>query len=534
MTTLLCVPILVEKIPEALRDAEDARDAGADLIEWRVDQLVPGAVSDTAIDQVKTLVEKSPLACIVTCRRSEEGGSFDGPESGRRALVDALLEMDQPPRYVDLELAFLDGPDGPASAWSDRVPETGLIASTHDFDGRPASLMRTIASMREDERPRIQKIAYRARSLRDNLELFDLLREADRPMIALAMGEFGLMSRLLAPKFGGFLTFASLRETEATAPGQPTIEELTGLYRFRSVRPSTRVYGVAGWPVAQSKSPLVHNGGFDAIGHDGLYVPLPVPEEWEHFKATMSALLDSTSLDFGGCSVTVPHKTHLVRLARERMEAGEPGWSIDAVSNACGAANTLVVRGGTYEVRNTDGSGAVGALTDALGSLSGLRIAVVGAGGVGRAIAAAVLDAGAEVCLMNRTAETAESVAAELGTALDASDRILGTGLGAVATWACDAYVQCTSVGMTGGPAPDAAPFDASVARAVSGNAAMFETVYTPLDTPLMHAARAEGMRLINGLDLFVRQAETQFRLWTGSDAPPGLFERLCVESAAK
>ena len=114
-----------------------------------------------------------------------------------------------------------------------------------------------------------------ARSVRDNLEAFDILATRTKPTIALCMGEFGLMSRVLAPKFGGFLTFASDAEGTGTAPGQPTARELRDLYRFESVRPATRVFGVIGWPVAHSRSPAFHNARFADAGHDGVYLPIP-------------------------------------------------------------------------------------------------------------------------------------------------------------------------------------------------------------------------------------------------------------------
>src|SRR5690606_19726454 len=133
-----------------------------------------------------------------------------------------------------------------------------------------------LLKMHQERAPRVLKIAYRARSLRDNIDLFELLASRDRPTIALGMGEFGLMSRVLAGKFGGFLTFAGVRARGATAPGQQSLRELLDLYRFRSIGPQTRVYGVIGYPVAQSLSPSIHNAGFEALGHDGVYLPLPI------------------------------------------------------------------------------------------------------------------------------------------------------------------------------------------------------------------------------------------------------------------
>src|SRR5690606_23971351 len=147
------------------------------------------------------------------------------------------------------------------------------------------------------------------------------------------------------PKFGGFLTFATdshdtLRERArpllSTAPGQPTIEQLRK-YRFDAIDRETRVYGVIGWPVEQSKSPALPNAAFDATGYNGVLLPMPIPPEYEHFKATVGSLIDHPHLDFRGAAVTLPHKQNLLRFVRER------GGRTDELTERIGAANTLIV-----------------------------------------------------------------------------------------------------------------------------------------------------------------------------------------------
>ncbi|MFN9971299.1 MAG: type I 3-dehydroquinate dehydratase, partial [Phycisphaerae bacterium] len=303
--------------------------------------------------------------------------------------------------------------------------------------------MRRVAAMQDDPLASIVKLAWMARSIRDYLEAFDLLSTRTKPLIALLMGEFGLMSRVLAPKFGGFLTFASLRPTATTAPGQPTVSELLDLYRFRSIKPTTKVYGVIGWPVGHSLSPLVHNAVFGSIGFDGVYLPLPIPSAdaeskelsesaraeatYTNFKATLGALIDDPRLDFSGASVTLPHKENLVRFALERFKVEAGVWSLDAVSLLTGSANSLVFEreasdDGSRVVRarvfNTDVPAAVGPLREALGTLDGKHVAVVGAGGVARGIAFGLAVAGARVTIVNRNRAKAETLALELNEAL--------------------------------------------------------------------------------------------------------------------
>jgi 3-dehydroquinate dehydratase/shikimate dehydrogenase len=418
----------------------------------------------------------------------------------------------------------------------------------HDFTGRPADLTRRVLAMQNEPACAVAKFAIKARSLRDNLELFELLEGRAKPMIALAMGEFGLLSRVLAPKFGGFLTFASLRPAAATAPGQPTVADLTGLYRFRSIGRRTKVYGIIGWPVAQSKSPMLHNAAFDAIGHDGVYLPLPIPtpssadaasgsldDAYLLFKATLLDLVHDPRLEFSGASVTIPHKENLVRLAREQ------GWMIDEVAAGVGAANTLVVirdeAGAVASVRvmNTDVAGIVEPLTQELGSLAGMRAGVIGAGGAGRAAAYGLARAGAMVTILNRDPERARAVADEL--ARSGAAGVHAASLESLANFDGKVLVNCTPVGMKGGPDPGGcpAPLDEMASRGNFGvGSIVFDTVYNPVRTSLLARSGEKGARTIDGVRMFVRQAAVQSHAWTGRWPDEARFDRLVRESLAE
>jgi 3-dehydroquinate dehydratase/shikimate dehydrogenase len=543
MPTLLCVPIMVDEVDEALHDAALARTHGADLVEFRVDRLFHGEQDEFGARAVSRLVDESPLPCIITCRSSAEGGDYDGDEAGRVALWEHLgtargdgLSPRLPPRYLDVELSTYSRSANLRQKVNlavhhgaqTRDLSSSMILSAHDFQGRPANLARLVAEMRHYSAASVLKIAWRARSLRDNLEVFEVLRERDRPTIALAMGEFGLMSRVLAPKFGGFLTFASLRENSTTAPGQPTIRELLDLYRFRSIGPATRVFGVMGWPVAHSLSPAVHNAGFEASGLDCVYVPMPVATEWEHFKATLLELLDCPWLGFGGASITLPHKEHLLRLASEDRSRR---WEIEPLSRRIGAANTLAVdEDGTCRICNTDAAAVVSSLRAVMGpDLSGKRIAVIGAGGAARAAAVGLADAGATAVIYNRTRERAERLVAEVRTA-DAGRISVGPWEKLCAS-CCDAFVNCTPLGMTGGPDPQGSALDIAGLRGWTEDTVVMDTVYRPLETPLVKAARARGLRVIEGDRMFIEQARAQFEFWCGKAAPAGLYERVVREA---
>ncbi|MAO22365.1 MAG: type I 3-dehydroquinate dehydratase [Phycisphaerae bacterium] len=564
--TQICVPIMVEEHASAIRDATLAAEHGADLVEFRIDVFFEDKEESTdllqdRIDRVLDLVKGSPLPCIVTCRPHWEGGEYHGDDDERVSLYEALGTSDHPPAYIDVELATYTrsanirqkinlGVNHPKQQ---RAVSTRLILSTHDFEGRPSDLTRKLLQMQDEPACSVIKIAYRARSIRDNLELFEILRDQTKPTIALGMGDFGIMSRILAPKFGGFLTFASLRDESTTAPGQITIEDLLGLYRFRSIKPSTKVYGIIGWPVKQSMSPLVHNAGFEQIGWDGVYVPMPVESSYESFKATVLSLIDHEDLDFMGASVTIPHKEHLVRLAAESPLRfmikifGESDRHAEAALH--GAANTFFHDGyawshegksgwqseGQY-LYNTDITAILQLIPELFSELEHRQIVIIGAGGVARAAAAAALEHGSLVRITNRSHERAQQLQSELMTGRESTweglIEVLDTDQ--LSTSRADLYINCTPVGMTGGPDPDGLSIPIPDMPNLSPDTVFFDTVYNPIETPMLKAAKERGYRTIDGAAMFVKQAAAQFEIWTGQAAPEDLFDTLVREKLSE
>lgn len=528
--TLIAAPIFVrmpEAVEHSLERAGDAMNLGARLLEWRVDAL---AGSDEGPAAAQRLVAESPAPCIITCRPSWEGGQFDGDDHERWALYEAVLQADARPRYLDIELrtwlnypheqerirSLLVGADAGSAA------TTSLILSVHDFTGRPSNLLQKIEVMTDEPMCAMIKIAWRARSLRDNLEAFDLFRDRQKPTTAICMGEFGRMSRVLAPKFGGFLTFAVDSPEGETAPGQPSIMELRERYRFESISRATAVYGVVGWPVEHSRSPHVHNAAFASIDYNGVFLPLPIPAEYEHFKATVGALVEHEQLTFRGASVTLPHKANLLRFVREHR--GE----IDPLADSIGAANTLIIGDdGSIACANTDAPAAVDALCAGMNieraALAGRKVAILGAGGVARAAAVGMASAGANVIIFGRTQERVRALAAELA-AIGLAGKIVPGKPGRIDCGCFDIIVNATPVGMAGGADPERSPLppDAPLDEHVT----VFDTVYTPERTPLLREAEARGARTISGVDMFLRQAALQFEHWTGHAAPLDAMRR--------
>ena len=543
MPTLVCVPILVEDAPGALARAHTAQRAGANIVELRIDRAFTGApgAADRETREIVGLVASCPLPCIVTCRAASEGGFYDGADEARVALLARLVGGAMPPTMVDVEWAHWAGerhtwaPLRRALAAAAQPPT--LILSVHDFSGPPAGLMRSLASMSRDERCGIIKVAFRARTLHDALSVLELPAALPRPAIALGMGDPGVISRVLAPKFGAFLTFASVAHGAGTAPGQPTLQDLFETYRFRSIGASTDVYGVVGSPVTHSLSPVVHNAAFAALGVDAVYVPMPV-EAYEGdgaasdaaFKAQLLEAVHHERLGLRGASVTMPHKERLARLARAQ------GWDLDTAARETSAGNTLVIErraGAVSRVRvlNTDAPAVERLLTDALGALAGKRVGVVGTGGVGRAAAYAAARRGATVVVHGRDAGRARTLCDLLAPHCPDGE-LIPAELASLDRVCCDAVVQATPIGMEGAGVAPGAALPVGAMNGCPDRCVLLETVYKPIETPTVKAARARGWRVIDGVTLFVTQAEMQCEHWTGSPPPRGLFDRLARAAA--
>jgi shikimate dehydrogenase len=248
--------------------------------------------------------------------------------------------------------------------------------------------------------------------------------------------------------------------------------------------------GVVGWPVAHSRSPAMHNAALAAVGlTEWRYQLLPVPPEL--FAETVRAL---PAAGFRGVNVTIPHKQAALALADEATER----------ARAIGAANTLTFEGGRIFADNTDAPALIAALPCPAEGASAL---VLGAGGSARAAVWALRDAGAtEVRVWNRTPERAERLCAELG------------GTAVTAATPADLLVHCTSSGL-----------DASEhmfkslpvgADDLVGYNCVVDLVYSRTDTPLVEAALARSISVLDGLEILVGQGALSFERFTGRPAP--------------
>jgi 3-dehydroquinate dehydratase/shikimate dehydrogenase len=500
--TRLCVPIIVDSDIVAMqRTALLAAEAGADLLELRLDEFP--ASDSTALAMLRGFLRTAPLPCILTCRPTWEGGRSKLDDRERFALLNDLSKHQA--AYIDLEFAAVSSVDLTMM----RLP---VILSSHDFDGRPDRLTNRILEMNAVP-AEVTKIAWKARTIRDNLEAFELLGMRQRPTIALCMGEAGLISRVLAKKFGAFLTFVSFDRGHESAPGQITIADMKRLYRWDALNPRTKVFGVVGSPIAHSMSPAIHNAAFEQIGFDGIYLPLLVNEGYESFKAFMESFLAFKPLDLSGLSITIPHKENALRFLKER------GAEVEELAQRIGAVNTILIENdGSVRGRNTDYAAVLDSITSALNitreQLAGYRVAVIGAGGTGRTAVAALAHCGATVVIYNRTHARSAALAAEF---TGRTGKVVAAPMEKLCDSCCQIYINTTSLGMH--PNVDASPLGIRQPD-FTGDTLAFDTVYNPPRTKFLEQAEAAGAKTVSGVEMFLRQAASQFQAWTGQPAP--------------
>ncbi len=483
----LCVS-LQGTTPAELFARADSVLSEARFLEIRLDSLPKPAA---ALPQLKEFLSRHrDVIALATCRRKEHGGGFTGTLTGELEMLVKAAEAGC--QIVDLEVESVEQANRPQRArFRDALRAAGaaLLVSYHDYS-RTRGLKAAAERIKVFD-PDYVKVVSTARSLADNLAVLRLIEDEalDTQVVGIAMGEEGLVSRVLAPRAGAAFTFASAAEGSETAPGQLSVRTLTDLYRMEQVDQATRIFGVAGNPIAHSLSPLMHNTAFRRENVNAVMLPLKV-------KTLNDLLTLARELPLSGVAVTMP-------LKREVLPHLE---NMDPLTAKIGACNTLRTGAdGNLYGFNTDVAGVVRPLERRL-RLKGARVLVLGAGGAARAAVFGLVEQSAEVFITNRTHETAVALARK------AKAKALKRELLKKSQF--DVIINTTPCGMTG--VAQALPIEEKELNA----RLVFDMVYTPLETPLLKLARAKGLAVISGFEMFVQQGARQFEIWTGKPAP--------------
>jgi 3-dehydroquinate dehydratase/shikimate dehydrogenase len=508
----LCVAIQAGSPAEMLERAEAViveSNPDARFIELRLDSLPKPA---TAMPKIKEFfAAHREVTVIATCRRKQFGGLF---LQSLTAELDVLLTAAQAGcKIVDLEVESAEeATPRQLEQFREklRAAGTALLVSFHDFT-RTKNLEQA-AQRIEAFRPEFVKIVSTARSLADNLAVLNLIADRSRSaeVVGIAMGEEGTVSRILGLRAGAAFTFASFSdgsETDAklaTAPGQLNLRTLRDIYRVEQLDQATRLFAVAGNPIAHSLSPLMQNTAFHRENVNSVLIPLKT-------RNVDELLTLVRELPLAGVAVTMPLKQEVLPHLANPIAKPAP------LTHRIGACNTLRIGlDGKIVGFNTDVDGVIRPLERRL-KLKGARVAVLGAGGAARAAVFGLVDQGAEVFIVNRTHENAVKLAKESKAKALKREHFADSHF--------DVLVNATPCGMAGSRQPLPPPFDNGAKELNAG--LVFDLVYNPLETPLIKLAKERGIPVIGGIEMFVQQGARQFEIWTGKPAPEAEMMRV-------
>ncbi|KAJ6737510.1 SHIKIMATE DEHYDROGENASE [Salix viminalis] len=358
------------------------------------------------------------------------------------------------------------------------------------------------------------KNKHRKDDITEMERIFHLLSHCEVPAVAYSVGERGLISQLLCPKFGGALVYGSMEGS--SIPGLPTLDNLKEAYKVDCIDSDTKVFGLVSKPVSHSKGPLLHNPTLRHANFNGIYVPMFVDDLKKFFDVYASP-------DFAGYSVGFPYKEAVVQFCDE----------VHPLAKSIGAVNTIIRRPGDGKLigYNTDCEGSITAIEDALrdqkyvngrslnSPLAGKQFVVVGAGGAGRAIAVGARSRGARLIVFDIDLERANCLARAVSGEARHFESLahFHPENGAI-------LANATPIGMH--PSTERIP----AAEETLGNYQLvFDAVYTPRKTRLLKDAAAAGAITVSGVEMFLRQAIGQFSLFTGREAPKDFMRKIVL-----
>ena len=469
--------------PADLMDKIEAASNDNSLLELRLDYLPRPAL---LLPKLKQFAEfHRDVLLVATCRRAANGGKFRGSVASELDVLQKAAAAGC--QLLDMEL---ETAKQLKTNELDRIrQQAGLIISYHDFRGT-RKLEESWEAMHQLPADYI-KIVSNAKSLSDNVKMLRLLEQRTdvASTVGMCMGEQGIISRILNVRSGSAFTFASAQLGEETAPGQLAARLLRDVYRIETIDAATKVYGVAGDPIAHSLSPQMMNTAFRRENINAVYVPLQTSD-------ASDLLTCVREIPVQGVSITMPLKEEVMAQLDKT----------DALSTKIGACNTVIrSQDGKLYGFNTDVAGIVRPLEQRL-PLFGARVLVIGAGGAARAAVFGLKERNAEVWVMNRTADKGQKLARQAHAHYISRPQLKKLQF--------DVIINATPLGMSSIRVQS--PLDESELQARY----LLEMIYNPAETKLVKMARAKGIQVIPGSEMFVHQGARQFEIWTGKPAP--------------
>lgn len=500
----VCISVAAETADEMIAKIKHAEPL-ADVIEVRFDSLERDQISNL---KYRISNEGLQTQLLATFRSPIEGGFRNSSFEDRAEFWDSIGEGFW---ACDIETDIAETIDVASQK----------LTSVHDLNGVPANLDGLYEDMAYSCAD-IIKIVSTASDICEAIPVWKLLDRAnaeDKKIIPIAMGDAGKWTRILGLAHGAFMTYASLESGGETAPGQVSASDLIDVYRIRELDKYTKVFGVIGDPISQSMSPYMHNPAFVELGLNAVFLSLLVKNIDEFIRRMVKPETREVELNFGGFSVTMPHKQSII----PHLDA------VDDVAKAIGAVNTVKIDDhGILTGYNTDAHGFITPLKAKFGDVQDVRVAVFGAGGAARAVVYALKQEGGDVTVFARDAAKGKAFAEEFGvrssSISDLRSEISNLGSN------FDILVDTTPLGMKG-PLENDSLF---ISDELTGLKFVYDLVTKMTDTPLIEEARKAGIPAIGGLDMLIAQGAKQLEIWTGRPGPESLMREKLLARMAK
>jgi 3-dehydroquinate dehydratase/shikimate dehydrogenase len=443
-----------------------------------------------------------PGCLLYTLRSRAEGGA--GADSGRERrarLLEAALYYD----LIDLEGERDVCPDLLRA-----IPPHKRLLSWHGPATDACGLIERCVQL-STVAARLYRLVPRAEQPADTLAPLACLQAMGRSdTVAYASGPTGFWTRLVAPHLGAPIVFAVAEQTRGDG-GEPSTSQLIEDYGLPVLTPLAELFGIVGNPVLHSLSPRLHNAAYRALGYPALYVPFHAASFVDFWRQVVQAgTLEAVGLRLRGLTVVSPHKE----------VAAEVAGACSAMVRRVGSSNALIRANGVWRADTTDAEGVLLLLRERGIEVEGKRVAVVGCGGSGRAMAAALAQAGAAVTLVNRGRARGQRAVQQLGLPFVSLSAFTPQGFSVV--------VHATPVGRDDGTLPFALD-------GLDEDAAVVDLVYGATPTPLVTQTQALGRVAIDGRAMLLAQGLCQFHRMTGQEMPQELAREIlgCGAEAA-
>ncbi|KAL4341047.1 hypothetical protein GQ457_08G013650 [Hibiscus cannabinus] len=497
---MACAPLMAESVEQMVEEMKQAKAQGAQLVEIRLDHIN----NFQPHRHLQIILKNKPLPAIIVYRPKWKGGQYEGDEHSRLEVLRLAAEMGAD--YIDFELKVASHLIRELKMKNKNQGPTKFIVSCHISGTTPSEEeLNNLASTMRSTGADVIKVVVNVTDITEIARIFHLLSHCQVPIIAYSVGERGLISQLLCPKFGGFLAYGSI--DGYSIPGMPSLYSVKHTYKLDYMNSETKVFGLVSKPVSHSKGPILHNPTLRHENFNGVYVPLFVDNLKEFFSTYSSS-------DFAGFSVGFPYKEAVVEFCDE----------VHPLAESIGAVNTIIRRlsDGKLIGYNTDCEAAITSIEDALKGtpISGKLFVLVGAGGAGRALAFGAKSRGARIVIFDIDFERAKSLASAVSGEALAFEQVINfrPEKGAI-------LANATPLGMH----PNTDQRIPVAEGTLEDYELVFDAVYTPRKTRLLKDAEAAGAIIVSGVEMFLRQAMSQFNLFTDRQAPKDFMREIIM-----